>query len=114
VVATGFELFDHAAYGEYGYGKYPDVISGMQFERLINASGPTLGKIKRPSDHKEPKNVVFIKCVGSRDEAKGKSYCSKACCMYSAKHATLVSEKIKDSNVYVFYMDVRAGGKGYE
>ena len=72
------------------------------------------GKIKRPSDHKEPKNVVIIKCVGSRDEAKGKSYCSKACCMYSAKHATLVSEKIKDSNVYVFYMDVRAGGKGYE
>ncbi|ADY56196.1 fumarate reductase/succinate dehydrogenase flavoprotein domain protein [Syntrophobotulus glycolicus DSM 8271] len=114
VVATGFELFDQSAYGEYGYGKYPDVISGMQFERLINASGPTLGKIKRPSDHQEPKNVVFIKCVGSRDEAKGKSYCSKACCMYSAKHATLVSEKIKDANVYVFYMDVRAGGKGYE
>jgi len=114
VVATGFELFDYSVYGEYGYGKYPDVITGLQFERLVNASGPTMGKIKRPSDHKEPKNVVFIKCVGSRDVAKGKSYCSKACCMYTAKHATLVSEKIKDSNVYIFYMDVRTAGKGYD
>lgn len=114
IVATGFELFDYSVYGEYGYGKYPDVITGLQFERLINASGPTMGKIKRPSDHKEPKNVVFIQCVGSRDNAKGKSYCSKACCMYTAKHATLVSEKIKDSNVYVFYMDVRTAGKGYD
>lgn len=114
VVATGFELFDYSVIGEYGYGKYPDVITGLHFERLINASGPTMGKIKRPSDHKEPKNVVFIKCVGSRDLAHGKSYCSKACCMYTAKHATLVSEKIKDSNVYVFYMDVRTPGKGYD
>ena len=114
IVATGFEQFDHSVYGEYGYGKYPDVITGMHFERLINASGPTLGKIKRPSDGKIPKNVVFIKCVGSRDEAKGKAYCSKTCCMYTAKHATLVSEKIEDSNVYIFYMDVRTGGKGYE
>lgn len=114
VVATGFDLFDYSVYGEYGYGKYPDVITGLHFERLINASGPTMGKIKRPSDGKEPKNVVFIKCVGSRDEAKGKAYCSKTCCMYTAKHATLVREKIKDSNVYVFYMDVRTPGKGYE
>lgn len=114
VISTGFEQFDHSVYGEYGYGKYPDVITGMHFERLINASGPTMGKIKRPSDGKIPKNVVFIKCVGSRDEAKGKTYCSKTCCMYTAKHATLVTEKIEDSNVYIFYMDVRTGGKGYE
>jgi len=114
VVATGFDQFDHSVYGEYGYGKYPDVITGLHFERLINASGPTMGKIQRPSDGKEPKNVVFIKCVGSRDEAKGKAYCSKTCCMYTAKHATLVREKIKDSNVYIFYMDVRTPGKGYE
>ena len=73
-----------------------------------------MGKIKRPSDHTEPKNVVFIKCVGSRDETKGKAYCSRTCCMYTAKQATLVREKIKDSNVYVFYMDVRTPGKGYE
>lgn len=114
VVATGFDLFDHSVYGEYGYGKYPDVITGLQFERLINASGPTAGKIKRPSDHKEPKTIVFIKCVGSRDEAKGKPYCSKTCCMYTAKHATLVKEKIKDSQAIVFYMDVRTPGKNYE
>lgn len=114
VVATGFELFDHAVYGEYGYGKYPDVITGLQFERLVNASGPTMGHIQRPSDGEEPKNVVFIKCVGSRDEAKGKKYCSKACCMYTAKHATMVRDKIKDSNTVVFYMDVRTPGKGYE
>ena len=114
VVATGFDLFDEKVYGEYGSGAYPDVITGLHFERLINASGPTMGKIKRPSDGKEPKNVVFIKCVGSRDEAKGKAYCSKTCCMYTAKHAILVREKIKDSNVFVFYMDVRTPGKGYD
>lgn len=114
VVATGFDLFDDSVYGEYGYGKYKDVITGLHFERLVNASGPTMGKIKRPSDGEIPKNVVFIKCVGSRDEAKGKAYCSKTCCMYTAKHATLVREKIKDSNAYVFYMDVRTPGKGYD
>jgi len=114
VVATGFDLFDYKVYGEYGYGKYPDVITGLHFERLINASGPTMGKIKRPSDGKIPKNVVFIKCVGSRDDSKGKAYCSKTCCMYTAKHATLVREKIEDSNVFIFYMDVRTAGKGYE
>lgn len=114
VMATGYQLFDHSVYGEYGYGKYPDVITGLHFERLINASGPTMGKIKRPSDHQTPKNVVFIKCVGSRDQTKGKAYCSRTCCMYTAKQATLVREKIKDSNVYVFYMDVRTPGKGYE
>ncbi|MFZ7103538.1 MAG: 4Fe-4S binding protein [Peptococcaceae bacterium] len=114
VVATGFDMFDESVYGEYGYGKYKDVITGLHFERLVNASGPTMGKIKRPSDGKIPKNVVFIKCVGSRDEAKGKAYCSKTCCMYTAKHATLVREKIKDSEVYVFYMDVRTPGKGYD
>ncbi len=114
VVATGFDLFDHSVYGEYGYGKYPDVITGLQFERLVNASGPTMGHIQRPSDGEEPKNVVFIKCVGSRDEKKGKKYCSKACCMYTAKHATMVRDKIKDSNAVIFYMDVRTAGKGYE
>lgn len=114
IVATGFELFDYSVYGEYGYGKYPDVITGLQFERLVNDSGPTLGKIRRPSDRKEPKNVVFIKCVGSRDSAKGKSYCSKTCCMYTAKQAILVHEKIKDANVYIFYQDIRTAGKGYD
>ncbi len=115
IMATGFDLFEwDKAYGEYGYGKYPDVITGLQFERMSNAAGPTDGKILRPSDGKEPKNVVFIKCVGSRDDAKGKSYCSRACCMYTAKHAHQVLEKIPDSNAYVFYMDVRTAGKAYE
>lgn len=115
ILATGFDLFDWTqAYGEYGYGLYPDVITGLQFERLNNASGPTGGKILRPSDGKEPQNVVFIKCVGSRDAAKGKEYCSRACCMYTAKHAHQVLEKIPGSKAYVFYMDVRTPGKAYE
>lgn len=115
VMATGYDLFDWTkAYGEYGYGRYPDVITGMHFERMSNASGPTGGKIIRPSDGKEPQNVVFIKCVGSRDEAKGKEYCSRACCMYTAKHAHQVLDKIPDSQAFVFYMDVRSPGKAYE
>ena len=115
VMATGYDLFDWSStYGEYGYGKYPDVITGLQFERLLNTSGPTGGKILRPSDGKEPQNVVFVKCVGSRDETKGKSYCSRACCMYTAKHAHQVMEKIDGANTFVFYMDVRTPGKGYE
>ncbi len=114
VAATGYDLFNHSVYGEYGYGLYPDVITGLHFERLINASGPTSGKIKRPSDGKVPKDVVFIQCVGSRDEAKGVPYCSRTCCMYTAKHATLMAEKIEGSQSYVFYMDVRTPGKNYE
>jgi heterodisulfide reductase subunit A len=115
VVATGFDLYGgENAYSEYGLGKYADVISGMQFERLSNAAGPTGGKIIRPSDGKEPRDVVFIKCVGSRDEAKGKSYCSRVCCMYTAKHAHQVLDKIEGSRAYVFYMDIRTAGKAYE
>ncbi|MDI6709117.1 MAG: CoB--CoM heterodisulfide reductase iron-sulfur subunit A family protein [Thermoanaerobacterales bacterium] len=115
VVATGYDLFRwQEAYGEYGYGKYPDVITGLQFERLVNAAGPTGGKILRPSDGKEPKTVVFVKCVGSRDAAKGKEYCSRICCMYTAKHAHQVLEKVPGAQVYIFYMDVRTAGKGYE
>ena len=99
---------------EYSYGKCPDVISGLHFERLVSAGGPTQGHIRRPSDGKEPKQVAFIKCVGSRDDTKGKSYCSRACCMYTAKHAYQVKTKIEDSEAYVFYMDVRTAGKNYE
>ncbi len=115
VMATGYDLFPwEEAYGEYGYGRYPDVITGLQFERMSNASGPTGGKILRPSDGKEPKNVVFVKCVGSRDDTKGKSYCSRTCCMYTAKHAHQVLDKIPGSRAFVFYMDVRTPGKAYE
>ncbi len=115
VMATGYDLFKwEETYGEYGYGKYPDVISSLHFERLASAGGPTGGNIRRPSDGKEPKAVAFIKCVGSRDDTKGKSYCSRACCMYTAKHAYQVKDKIPGSESYVFYMDVRTAGKGYE
>jgi Heterodisulfide reductase, subunit A and related polyferredoxins len=115
VFATGYQLIDwKPLYPEYGGGKYPDVITGLQFERLVNASGPTEGHILRPSDGTEPKNVVIIKCVGSRDPHKGKAYCSRACCMYSAKHAHQYLDKVPDGRCYVFYMDVRTPGKGYD
>jgi len=114
VVATGYDEFDPAVYGEYGAGRWPDIITGLQFERLVSASGPTGGEIRRPSDGRKPEAVAFVACVGSRDEAKGKAYCSAACCMYVAKQAMLLREKMPDTSVYVYYMDVRAGGKGYE
>ncbi|MBI5208565.1 MAG: CoB--CoM heterodisulfide reductase iron-sulfur subunit A family protein [Elusimicrobia bacterium] len=114
VLATGFELWDHASYGEYGGGRLADVIDGFAFERLASASGPTGGAIKRPSDGAEPKTVVFIQCCGSRDEKKGLPYCSKICCMYTAKHAMLYRHKVHDGEATVFYMDIRATGKGYE
>ncbi len=123
VVATGYKLYDIgkpqpngklSGYGEYGYGKYKDVIDALQFERLVSASGPTNGVLKRPSDGAEPKTVVFIACVGSRDNAKGMAYCSKICCMYTAKHTMLYKHKVHDGEAHVFYMDIRAGGKGYD
>jgi heterodisulfide reductase subunit A2 len=123
VVATGYQLYNigkeqsrgrTTGYGEYGYGRYADVIDSLQFERLASASGPTNGEILRPSDGKTPKSVVFISCVGSRDNAKGISYCSKICCMYNAKHAMLYKHKVHDGQAHVFYMDIRAGGKNYD
>jgi len=123
VVATGYDLYNIGkeqpnelwkGYGEYNYDAYKDVIDGIQFERLLSASGPTQGEVRRPSDGKEPKSVVFIACVGSRDPEKGLEYCSKICCMYVAKHAMLYKHKVHDGQPYVFYMDIRAGGKNYE
>ncbi len=114
VVATGYSLMPNERFGEYGYGKIKDVISGLQFERLASSSGPTNGEIRRPSDGSIPKSVVFIQCAGSRDEKKGVSYCSKVCCMYTAKHTMLYKHKVHDGQSYVFYMDIRSGGKRYE
>jgi len=114
IVATGYDLYDKELMAEYGYGKYPDVLDGLQFERLLSASGPTQGKILRPSDHKEPKEVVFIQCVGSRDPELHCAYCSKICCMYTAKHAMLYKHHVHDGQAYVFYIDIRSGGKDYE
>jgi len=114
IVATGYDLYDKERMAEYGYGKYTDVLDGLQFERLCSASGPTQGKILRPSDHKEPKEVVFIQCVGSRDPELHCAYCSKICCMYTAKHAMLYKHHVHDGQAYIFYIDIRSGGKGYE
>ncbi|MBU0702083.1 CoB--CoM heterodisulfide reductase iron-sulfur subunit A family protein [bacterium] len=114
VIATGFDTYDHSSYGEYGYGEFKDVITGLQLERMISSGGPTGGHIKRPSDGKEPETIVFIQCIGSRDDSKGKPYCSRVCCMYTAKQALLLKEHYPNSRVIVFYMDIRAAGKGYE
>ncbi len=114
IVATGYELFQSDDAKEYGYGKYPDVMDGLEFERMLSASGPTNGEVRRPSDGRVPKDVVFIQCVGSRDPEGGLAYCSKICCMYTAKHAMLYKHKVHGGRAYVFYMDIRAGGKGYE
>lgn len=114
VVATGYDTMPLDKFGEYGYGKYKDVIDGLTFERMASASGPTGGEMQRPSDGKTPETVVFVHCVGSRDESKGVSYCSKICCMYSAKHTMLYKHKVHHGKAYAFYMDIRAGGKNYE
>lgn len=123
VAATGFKLYTIdkkpsesavKGYGEYGYGEIPDVIDGLTFERLASASGPTGGKILRQSDGQEPKNIVFIQCVGSRNNEKGIPYCSKICCMYTAKHSMLYKHKVHDGKAYVFYMDIRSPGKNYD
>ncbi|MEE9474322.1 MAG: CoB--CoM heterodisulfide reductase iron-sulfur subunit A family protein [Candidatus Hydrothermarchaeaceae archaeon] len=114
IVATGFKVFDARRKEEYGYGVYDNVITGLEFERLINASGPTGGKLLRPSDGKEPKSIGFVQCVGSRDKTVGNPYCSRVCCMYAIKHARLYKEKYPDSEIYIFYIDIRAFGKGYE
>ena len=114
VVATGYKTFDPKVYTELGAGKYPDVITGLEMERLMSASGPTSGEVKRPSDGAHPKEVVFLTCVGSRDEQRGYPYCSKVCCMYIAKHAIMLKEHDPEVHCYVFYMDVRAVSKDYE
>jgi heterodisulfide reductase subunit A len=114
VLATGYDLYPKEKVAEYGYGEYPDVISGLEFERLNSPSGPTKGEIRRPSDGKVPEEVVFIQCVGSRDQEKGVPYCSRICCMYTAKQAMLFKQKVPRGQAYVFYMDVRSGGKGFE
>jgi heterodisulfide reductase subunit A len=114
VVATGAGVFNTDVFDEYGGGELEDVISAVKYERLMCASGPTGGHILRPSDQKEPKTVVFLSCVGSRDKSRGMPYCSAACCMYLAKQAILTKEHIPDSNSYIFYTDVRSPGKDYD
>ncbi len=114
VVASGYGLMDLERLPEYGGGRYPDVITGIQYERILNASGPTSGHILRPSDMTEPRTVVFVACAGSRDKSVGVPYCSNFCCMYIAKQAILTKDHVPESQSYVFYMDIRSPGKGYD
>jgi heterodisulfide reductase subunit A-like polyferredoxin len=112
ILATGFDPFDPKRKPEFGYGIYPNVLHGLEMERLCSASGPTKGEILIQG--KKPKEVVFIHCVGSRDKTVGNEYCSRVCCMYTAKQAHLLRDKIPDARLTVLYMDVRAFGKGFE
>ncbi|MCQ2464215.1 MAG: CoB--CoM heterodisulfide reductase iron-sulfur subunit A family protein [Oscillospiraceae bacterium] len=117
VAATGFNPISMDKFDEYAYSQSKDVITSLEFERLTNAAGPTAGKLLRPSDGEHPHTIVFVQCVGSRCAAcaeKGKEYCSKICCMYTAKHAMLTRDKYPDTDVYVFYIDVRTPGKAFD
>jgi heterodisulfide reductase subunit A len=114
VVCTGFQVLGRESFPLYAEGDDPDVITGLQFERLASASGPTGGEIRRPSDDQVPRSVVFVQCVGSREPADGRAYCSKICCMYTAKHAILYKHKVHAGRPVVLCMDVRTAGKGYE
>ena len=116
VAATGYNPISVDQYDEYAYSQSKDVVTSLEFERILKADGPTEGHLERLSDHKQPKTIVFIQCVGSRDTSGrcGKEYCSKICCMYTAKHAMYCREKYPDTEVYVFYIDVRTPGKNYD
>lgn len=114
VVATGATTFDPTELEEYGYRRFQDVITTLELERLINAAGPTRGSLVRMSDGKAPKRIAIINCVGSRDHNVGQEYCSKICCMYGMKEALLVKEHDPSSEITIFYIDIRAPGKGYE
>ena len=117
VVATGFNPISMDKFDEFAYSQSKDVITSLELERLMNAAGPTGGTLLRPSDGEHPHTIVFVQCVGSRCAAcaeKGKEYCSKICCMYTAKHAMLIRDKYPDTDVYVFYIDVRTPGKNFD
>lgn len=114
IVCSGYDLFDAELRGEYGYGVYPNVLTSLQFERMLSASGPFQGHVQRPSDGGEVKKVAFIQCVGSRDIAKNQGYCSSVCCMYATKEAVIAKEHVPGLETAIFCMDVRAFGKDFE
>ncbi len=114
IAATGFEQYNPKDIGEYGYGRYKNVLTALEFERLVCASGPTGGVLSRPSDGKVSHNIAFIQCVGSRTQTTGYPYCSAACCMYATKEAVLIKEHEPSSHVTIFYMDLRTFGKGFQ
>jgi heterodisulfide reductase subunit A len=114
IVATGFDEYNPTEESEYGYGRYGNVITQFQLARLLDIDGPTEGKLLRPTDGREPKSMVMIQCVGSRDE-NANDYCSAICCMYALKHAQIIREMVlPDSEIYICYIDMRTTGKGFE
>jgi heterodisulfide reductase subunit A2 len=114
VVATGLEPYDPKELDEYGYTRFQNVVTSLEFERLVNAGGPTKGELIRPTDRKRPRSVGFVQCVGSRSARKGGSYCSNVCCMNTVKSTLVLKEHYPDIDVKVFYIDIRAFGKGFE
>jgi heterodisulfide reductase subunit A-like polyferredoxin len=114
ILAPGYDAFDAKIKGEFGFGHYPNVITGLQFERMLSASGPTLGALRRPSDAARPRRIAFIQCVGSRDTTCDNDYCSAVCCMASTKQAILVKEHEPETDVTIFYIDLRAFGKDFD
>ena len=114
IVATGMEPYDPTELDEYGYTRFENVLSSVELERLVNAGGPTKGELIRPTDRKRPKSIGFVQCVGSRSARKGASYCSNVCCMNTVKSTLVLKEHYPDIDVKVFYIDIRAVGKGFE
>ncbi len=114
ILIPGFDTFQAQVKGEYGYGRIPNVVTSMEFERLLSASGPTAGEVRRPSDGNHPEKVAWIQCVGSRDVTCNRDYCSSVCCMYATKEAIIAREHDSRIHPTIFYNDIRAFGKGFE
>jgi heterodisulfide reductase subunit A len=114
ILTPGFQPFPAELKGEFGYGRYPNVITGFQFERMLSLTSPSHGLPQRPSDGQPPKRIAFIQCVGSRDPSQGRGYCSSVCCMYATKQAILAKERTPESEITLFYIDLRTFGKGHD
>ena len=114
ILSPGFDEFQPSLKTEYGYGRFPNVVSSIEFERFLSASGPFKGQVLRPSDDKHPKKVAWIQCVGSRDPHIGKGYCSSVCCMYATKEAVIAKEHAPEMEATIFFMDMRAYGKDFD
>ncbi|MFX1511351.1 MAG: FAD-dependent oxidoreductase [Promethearchaeota archaeon] len=114
IITTGFDPYDAKEINRLHFGEYPHVVTAMQFERMLNASGPTDGSVIRPTDQIHPRKIAFLQCIGSRDLTVNREYCSAACCMYAVKEAIMTKEHDPTVEVYIFYMDIRAFGKGFE
>jgi heterodisulfide reductase subunit A-like polyferredoxin len=114
LLSPGFDQFDTKLLGEYGFGRFANVVSSLMLERMLSASGPTKGHIERPSDSASPKKIAWLQCVGSRDERKDKPYCSAVCCMFATKQALIIRDHYPTIETDIFYMDMRAYGKGFD